>query len=251
MGGLVAVFGPIIVVTGTMSRTVGTELLTDAIQLTNVDGSANVTTTDAYLASQRPLLGQYGCRRPMSVTNTPLGTVYWWSDVVNDLVRYTNAGLERLGLTYSFGNYLRKTYNGNPFIITWYDQVTDEINLMGTGKNTSVFSERYKTFQGAREYFTTDNLYPDRATGLPTKQFLFVKGRVFVADVDATGVQDNLLLGSLKNPVINLITNESPAVVKQWNQVKVFGPLPDRVDLRAAQEDGTFLVSAISSKYFI
>jgi hypothetical protein len=223
----------------------------NAIQLTNVDGSANVTTTDAYLASQRPLLGQYGCKRPMSVTNTPLGTVYWWSDVVNDLIRYTNAGLERLGLTFSFGNHLRIQYNDNPFIITWYDQVTDEIQLMGTGKNTSVFSERYKTFQGVREYFTSGGLYPDRATGLPTKHFIFVGGRVFVSDVDAIGVQDNFLLDSLKNPSLNIVTNESPAIVKQWNQVKVFGPRPDSVTLMAAQEDGTSLGSVIPSKYFI
>jgi hypothetical protein len=78
-----------------------------------------------------------------------------------------------------------------------------------------------------------------------------VGGRVFVSDVDAIGVQDNFLLDSLKNPSLNIVTNESPAIVKQWNQVKVFGPRPDSVTLMAAQEDGTFLGSVIPSKYFI
>jgi hypothetical protein len=134
----------------------------DAIQLTNVDGSSNVTTTDAFLASQRPLLGQLGTSRPMSITKTPLSTVYWWSDVVNDMVRYSNAGLERLGLTYSFSNYLRKEYNGNEMITSWYDQTTDEILFGGKNINAAAFNERFKTFQGAREYISTNSITPER-----------------------------------------------------------------------------------------
>ena len=209
----------------------------NAIQLTNVDGSANVTTTDAYLASQRPLLGQYGCRRPMSVTNTPLGTVYWWSDVVNDLVRYTNAGLERLGLTYSFGNYLRKTYNGNPFIITWYDQVTDEIHLKGIDATTSVFSERYKTFQGIRDYSQQNGIQLDRVGGTPTKQYYFLGGTVYVADVVSNTASDNFIFGSYKKPQLVLVTNESPAIVKQWNSIRVYGSRPTECQVNSGQAD--------------
>jgi len=216
----------------------------DAIQLTNVDGSNNVATTDAYLASQRPLLGQYGTSRPMSVTKTPLGTVYWWSDVVNDMIRYTNSGLERLGNTFSFGNYLRKKYNDNPLLITWYDQVTDEVNLSGVNVNTAVFSERYKTFQGEREYFlfnpsTEVTLYPDRAIGLPTKQYWFIGGRIFVADVEDPTVPNNFLFEQYKNPSINVITNESPAVTKQWNQVKIYGPKPISTQLKTGVIDNS------------
>lgn len=228
----------------------------DAIQLTNVDGTNNVTTTDAYLASQRPLLGQYGTARPMSVTKTPLGTVYWWSDVVNDLIRYTNAGLERLGNTFSFANFLRRTYNDNPLLITWYDQVTDEINLLGKFQSTSVFSERYKTFQGVRSYWaigSTGPIWPERAIGLPTKQYWFVNGRVFMADVEASKVDvpDNYLFGSFRNPQVSLVTNESPAAVKRWNQVKVFGSKPTEVSLLAPIDDGGELRSSISPNYFI
>jgi hypothetical protein len=228
----------------------------DAIQLTNVDGTNNVTTTDAYLASQRPLLGQYGTARPMSVTKTPLGTVYWWSDVVNDMIRYTNAGLERLGNTFSFANFLRRTYNDNPLLITWYDQVTDEINLLGKFQSTSVFSERYKTFQGVRSYWAigpTGPIYPERAIGLPTKQYWFVNGRVFMADVEASklDVPDNYFFGSFRNPQVNLVTNESPAAVKRWNQVKVFGSRPTEVSLVAPIDDGGELRSSISPNYFI
>jgi len=228
----------------------------DAIQLQNVDGTNNVTTTDSYLASQRPLVGQFGTARQMSVTKTPLGTVYWWSDVVNDMIRYSNAGMERLGLTYSFGNFLRKTYNDNPLLITWYDQVTDEINLLGKGKNTSVFSERFKTFQGQREYWKLGplgNEYPQRAIGLPTKQYWFINGEIYVADVEAStiSVPQNFIFDVFKDPSVELVTNESPAVVKRWNQVKVFGNRPTQVNLVAPIDSGTELISSISPNYFI
>jgi len=212
----------------------------DAIQLTNVDGSNNVTTTDAYLASQRPLVGQYGTARPMSVTKTPLGTVYWWSDVVNDMIRYSNAGLERLGNTFSFANYLRKNYNDTPLLITWYDQVTDEINLIGTGKPASVFSERFKTFQGERDYtapFPTGGLTPDRGIGVATKQYLFVNGEVYVTDVDDSSVPNNFIFGEFKNPDLTIVTNESPVNVKRWNQIKMFGSRPTRVILSSSGFD--------------
>jgi hypothetical protein len=225
----------------------------DAIQLTNVDGTNNVTTTDSYLASQRPLLGQYGTSRPMSVTKTPLGTVYWWSDVVNDLIRYTNAGLERLGNTFSFANYLRRTYNENPLLITWYDQVTDEINLLGAGVRAAVFSERYKTFQGERDYFL-NGITPERAIGLPTKQFWFVNGRVWMADVNQSGVDDNFIFGAYRNPNLTIITNESPAAVKRWNQVKVFGNRPSSTILSTTGFDtitDETLTSFIAPGYYI
>lgn len=209
----------------------------DAIQLTNVDGTNNVTTTDAYLASQRPLVGQFGTTRPMSVTKTPLGTVYWWSDVVNDLIRYSNAGLERLGLTYSFGNYLRMEYNDNPFIITWYDQVTDEINLLGANRRASVFSERYKTFQGQRDYTAltpAGGVTPERGIGTATKQYLFINGSVYVTDVEDMAVPNNFIFGQFKNPNVTLVTNESPSAVKRWNQVKVFGSRPTATTLSSS-----------------
>ena len=222
----------------------------DAIQLTNVDGTDNVATTTSYLASQRPLLGQYGTTRPMSITKTPLGTVYWWSDVVNDLIRYTNAGLERLGMTFSFANYLRRTYNDNPLLITWYDQVTDEILLLGKLRETAVFSERYKTFQGERSYNNGFGKYPERGIGLAAKQFLFLEGKIWVTDVDLVGLNapdDNFIFGEYKDPVLNIVTNESPANVKRWNQIKVFGSRPNSVELQAPDE--TEGVSGILESY--
>jgi hypothetical protein len=198
----------------------------DAIQLTNVDGSSNVTTTDSYLASQRPLLGQFGTSRPMSITKTPLSTVYWWSDVVNDMIRYSNAGLERLGLTYSFSNFLRKEYNDNPLLITWYDQATDEILLSGEDVNTAVFSERYKTFQGTRDYATPQGTYIDRAMGIATKVYYIVDGQVWVTDLESNTVIKNFVFGEYKNPNLTIVTNESPTAVKRWNQIKIFGNKP-------------------------
>jgi len=204
----------------------------DAVQLTNVDGTSNVTTTNSYLASQRPLLGQFGTSRPMSITKTPLSTVYWWSDVVNDLVRYSNAGLERLGLTYSFSNYLRQTYGGNALITTWYDQVTDEINLVGKGLATATFSERYKTFQGTRSYINGD-ISPERSIGAATKFYNFLGGEIWKTDVNNTAANDSQLFGEYKMPKVAIITNEQPAVMKTWNQIKMFGPHPTTTELVA------------------
>jgi hypothetical protein len=198
----------------------------DAIQLTNVDGSSNVTTTDAFLASQRPLLGQLGTSRPMSITKTPLSTVYWWSDVVNDMVRYSNAGLERLGLTYSFSNYLRKEYNGNEMITSWYDQTTDEILFGGKNINATAFNERFKTFQGAREYISTNSITPERSMGIATKTYFILQGAIWVTDVNSITAQENFVFGQYKNPSLTVVTNESPASVKRWNQIKVFGSKP-------------------------
>lgn len=215
----------------------------DAIQLTNVDGSSNVTTTTQFLASQRPLLGLFGTTRPMSITETPLGTVYWWSDMVNDLIRYSNAGLERLGLTYSFSNYLRSAYKGNSLITTWYDQITDEILLTGKGQNTAVFSERYKTFQGTRAYTRGvgfSRITPDRSIGVSDRFYNFIQGEAWKTEFVPllSGLQKNYVFGEWKSPIINIVTNENPAVEKTWNQVKLFGPIPTSTDLYASQSNG-------------
>ena len=204
----------------------------DAIQLTNVDGSSNVTTTDAFLPSQRPLLGQFGTSRPMSITKTPLGTVYWWSDVVSDMIRYSNAGLERLGLTYSFSNFLRNKYtNLNPLIISWYDQTTDEISFSGVRAPTSVFSERFKTFQGTRDYTAPGSIYIDRAIGLATKMYHIIGAQIWVTDIQRTNVPKNYLFGQYRDPSLTIVTNESPVSVKRWNQIKIFGDKPTTTKL--------------------
>jgi hypothetical protein len=226
----------------------------DSIQLTNVDGESNITTTDKYLASQRPLLGQLGCSQPASITRTPLATVYWWSDIVNDFVRYTNAGLERLGLTYSFGNLLRKNLYQSTSVASTYDQVTDEVSVWSKNNPYYSFSERYKTFQGEREYFQ-DSIAPERAIGLATKQFQFINGTVWLTDINSTTAQDNFWFGSLKTPSATVVSNEAPSVVKQWNQVKVFGPKPTSTILKTGaidSADGLFqLISYIRPEWYI
>lgn len=226
----------------------------DAIQLTNLDGSSNVTTTNAFLASQRPLLGQFGTSRPMSISKTPLSTIYWWSDVVNDLVRYTNAGLERLGLTFGFSNYLRNKYGDNDLITTWYDQVTDEICLVGKTIPTSVFSERYKTFQGERDYLL-GTISPERSIGVATKFYNIIGGRIWVTNIKDDGTPQNSIFGALKDPEIKIVTNEQPAVSKRWNQIKVFGPRPKATELvtggNGSGGDVGVLNSAISFGWWI
>jgi hypothetical protein len=218
----------------------------DSIQLTNTDGESNITTTDRYLASQRPLLGQLGCSQPASITRTPLATVYWWSDIVNDMVRYTNAGLERLGLTYSFGNLLRTNLYKSDSVVTTYDQVTDEVSVWSRFKPYYTFSERFKAFQGEREYLLS-GVAPERAIGLATKQFQFMNGRIFVTDINSTTAKDNLWFGEYKKPSITIVSNESPAAVKQWNQIKVYGPKPISTELKTGVIDGATLPLELTS----
>ena len=219
----------------------------DSVQLTNVDGTTNIAVSDRYLASQRPLQGQFGCSQLRSVTKTPLAAVYWWSDVVNDFIRYSNAGLERLGLTYLFGNKLRTEVAGKK-VATVYDYVTDEVILMPRGGDSFVFSERYKTFQGTREYKDNGGSTPERGISISQRMYHFVNGNVFVT---TTSTPKNTFFGYVKNPELIIVTNESPSVVKQWNQIKVYGPKPNSVTMTTGDAEGFYRESYISSNWWI
>jgi hypothetical protein len=202
----------------------------DGIQLTNVDGTSNVSTSDRYLASQRPLVGNYGAERLRDICVTPLGTVYYWSQGIRDLIRYSNAGLEQLGETYQFMNYLRdQLLSSDRFMIT-YDQVTDEVILVGNDANAYVFSERFKTFQGARQYYDTNNIRPERGATLSTRTFFFLEGHIWQMGPNL-GTQDNSFFGQVRDPELTIITNEQPTISKQWNSIKVIGEHPNTTDL--------------------
>lgn len=202
----------------------------DGIQLTNIDGTANVSTSDKYLASQRPLVGNYGAERLRDICVTPLGTVYYWSQGIRDLIRYSNAGLEQLGETYQFMNYLRdQLLSSTRFMIT-YDQVTDEVILVGNDNNAYVFSERFKTFQGARQYYDTNDIRPERGATLSTRTFFFLEGHIWQMGPNL-GTQDNSFFGQVRDPELTIVTNEFPTVVKQWNSIKVIGESPITTDL--------------------
>lgn len=219
----------------------------DSVQLTNVDGTTNIAVSDRYLASQRPLQGQFGCSQLSSVTKTPLAAVYWWSDVVNDFIRYSNAGLERLGLTYMFGNKLRKEVAGRK-VCTVYDYVTDEVILTPKGGDSFVFSERYKTFQGMREYTNLSNQTPERAISVSQRMYHFVNGEPWVT---TTSTPHSIFFTSIKNPSLVIITNESPSIVKQWNQIKVYGPKPAYATLQSGDAEGFRRESVIMPAWWI
>jgi len=219
----------------------------DSVQLTNVDGTTNIAVSDRYLASQRPLQGQFGSSQLRSVTKTPLAAVYWWSDVVNDFIRYSNAGLERLGLTYMFGNKLRAEVAGKK-VATVYDYVTDEVILMPRGGASFVFSERYKTFQGMREYIDANSNTPERGISISQKMYHFVNGSPWVTTVQTP---KNNFFGLVRNPELTIITNEAPSAVKQWNQIKVFGPKPFSVDIISGDAEGFVRKSYIDPSWWI
>jgi hypothetical protein len=219
----------------------------DSVQLTNVDGTTNIAVSDRYLASQRPLQGQFGCSQLSSVTKTPLAAVYWWSDAINDFIRYSNAGLERLGLTYLFGNKLRSEVPGKK-VCTTYDYITDEVILTPAGANSFVFSERYKTFQGMREYFGPSGSAPERGISISQKMYHFLGGLPWVT---TTQTPKSNFFGLVKNPQVITVTNESPSVVKQWNQIKLYGPRPLSVELLSGDAEGFVRQSYIKPSWWI
>jgi hypothetical protein len=218
-----------------------------AVQLVNVDGASNLATTDQHLASQRPLLGQFGTSQPASITKNTLSTVYWWSDVVNDFIRYTNAGLEKLGLTYSFGNKLREKAI-NKKVVTAYDQIMDEAILVPQNEESFVFSERFKTFQGYRSYSNRFGQTPERIVGMASKTYFFLNGFAFVSK---TTSPFNYFFGRTVEPELTIVTNEMPSTIKQWNAIKVFGPKPSSVKLRVGEAEGFYLETEIKPTWWI
>jgi hypothetical protein len=195
----------------------------NAIQQTASDGTSTISLSKNILGTNRPLSGQFGTKRLRSITVTPESVIYWWSEVVNDFIRYTNAGMERLGKTYMFGNYLRNNYANNTSVFTMYDQVTDEALLIPFGKTAVAFNEKYKSFQGEREYSDQSGKTAELGASLALKHYMFLDGEVWVTKI---GNPDNNFFGVDKTPELTIITNESPAIVKNWNTIKVFGPVP-------------------------
>jgi hypothetical protein len=154
-----------------------------------------------------------------------MSTIYWWSEVVNDIIRYSNAGLERLGQTYMFANAVRNALSGSYNQYTVFDQVTNEVLLISNNRDAFVFSERFKTFQGNRElhYLDVDGIRrePERAVGLSSKMYMFLDGGIWVSRIESA---PSSFFGQTKYPKLTLISNEQPAVEKQWNAYKLFGP---------------------------
>jgi len=196
-----------------------------AVQQTATDGESVMSLSTNVLGSHRPLMGQYGTKKLRSISNTPMSTIYWWSEVVNDIIRYSNAGLERLGQTYMFANAIRNALSGSYNQYTVFDQVTNEVVLISNNRDAFVFSERFKTFQGNRElhYLDVDGIRrePERAVGLSNKMYMFLDGGIWVSRIYSA---PNSFFGQTKYPKLTLISNEQPAVEKQWNAYKLFGP---------------------------
>jgi hypothetical protein len=223
----------------------------DGIQLTNVDGTSNVSTSDRYLASQRPLVGNYGAKKLRNICVTPLGTVYYWSEGITDWIRYTNAGLEQLGETYQFMNYLRNQLDSSTSVMMTYDQVTDEAIIVGNSANAMVFSERFKTFQGARQYYDTNNIRPERGATLSTRTFFFLEGHIWQMGPSVAATTENSFFGTLRDPSLTLVTNEMPTVAKQWNSIKVLGNRPLTCQMNSGNSELPSVESYIDQDWWI
>jgi len=201
----------------------------NAIQQTASDGTSTITLSKNKLGSNRPLIGQYGAQRLRNISVTPESVVYWWSEVVYDFIRYTNAGMERLGKTYMFANYLRNNYANNSSLFTLYDQVTDEAIIIPYKKPAVAFNEKFKSFQGERDYMNLQGETPERGASLATKHYMFLNGEVWVTQL---GGPLNSFFADDKNSSLTIITNELPSVAKNWNTIKIFGPVPASTECR-------------------
>lgn len=223
----------------------------DGIQLTNVDGTSNVSTSDKYLASQRPLVGNYGAEKLRNICATPLGTVYYWSEGIRDWIRYTNAGLEQLGETYQFMNYLRDQLDSSTSVMMTYDQVTDEAIIVGDDSNAYVFSERFKTFQGGRAYYDATNIRPERGATLSTRTFFFLEGHIWQMGPSVAATTENSFFGTLRNPELTIVSNEMPTVAKQWNSIKVLGNRPLTCQMNSGNSELPSVESHIDQDWWI
>ncbi len=135
-------------------------------------------------------------------------------------------------------------------LLSWYPTAKraglkhyDNSLLTGKEQNTAVFSERYKTFQGTRAYTRGvgfSRITPDRSIGVSDRFYNFIQGEAWKTEFVPllSGLKKNYVFGEWKSPIINIVTNENPAVEKTWNQVKLFGPIPTLTDLYASQSNG-------------
>ena len=196
-----------------------------ATQLTNVDGSSNVASTTDYAVSQNPLLGLYGASKIRNICKTPLGRLYWWSEIVNDWIRYSQAGLDRLGQTNSFMNDLRINLAGNSSVFTTYDQVTNEAILIGSNAKAFIFSEQFNALQPKRDYYDGNSITPERGLSLAQKTIFFLDGQIWVMGPSESAL-DNSFFGTLKDPSLGIISNVEPTSLKRWNSYNIFGPKP-------------------------
>jgi len=202
----------------------------NATQITNADGTIttnpNLNASTKTLASHRPLLGRFGVSRLRDITKTPFSTVYAWSNMVNDVVRYAQNGLELLGRNFGFGNILRTELSDSNVVFIVYDQILDEVIVQGDDSNAFIFSERKKLWQGRREY--SANI--ESVLTFPKIGISFSQNQVYVLDAKFWQTQpdslSNVFFGEQKAMRLDLVLNNLPNKIKNWYKVQIMGPGP-------------------------
>jgi hypothetical protein len=99
-----------------------------------------------------------------------------------------------------------------------------------------------------REYINLNGATPDRGISISERMYHFVNGMPWVT---TSQTPKNTFFSLVKNPELILVTNESPAVVKQWNQIKVYGPKPSSVTLLSGDAEGFVRQSYIKPSWWI
>jgi len=197
----------------------------NATQITNADATIsvnpNLNESTRILASHRPLLGQYGIQRLRNVCETPLGTVYGWSHIANDVVRYAQNGFTALGKTYGIYNELR-ALAGNPAVIINFSQRLEEVIVIGRGVNAYIFSERSQLWQGRRNYKDGSDT-PEMASSLSLREYYVLLGTAYQTDPNSLA---NNFFGTVRNPGLSLISNVEVMKIKRPCKVVVIGSKP-------------------------
>lgn len=208
-----------------MSKLSHQSIYLNATQFTNTDGTGNISGSTNVLGTNRPLIGKFGIERIKNSIVTPDGIVYFYSPVVNDLIRYAENGLVRLGQTFSFANTLRQDFGTETDVFVNFDQITNEVILIAKDKSAYIFFDPRggeKSFQGFRDYFK-GTLTPELGANFGTSVYYFVEGEIWKTDNQSV---NNSFFGTLKDPSLEIVSNVEPTSLKRWNSYNIFGPKP-------------------------
>jgi len=206
-----------------------------ATQFTQSDGNTTISGTTGVVGTHRPLQGQFGVDRIKNIQSTPFGTIYYYSNVINDLIRYSGNEQKRIGFEFGFSNTLREEVGFETDVFINFNQITEEVILVPFQKRAYIFSdprEKEKSFQGFREYIANDDTTPEWGASLSVDVFYFLNGQIWRTNSNL----GNTFFGEVKNPRITVLENELQAQSKAWAGVEVFGPVP--LKTRGYNSDG-------------
>jgi hypothetical protein len=175
--------------------------------------------TTRIIGTTRVLQGSYGTERIKHVVSAKNGKVYALSPKWQDVIRYANDGLTRLGEVHNFYTVVRQIGDYNKVCIG-YDPFYEEVILSGSGTNGLAHNDRYDLYQGRITMVDVERMWTLDQLNLIS----FQNGSLFIHSYENTG---NLWFLDPQDSGLTLISNPEVNRIKRWNSVCVDGPLPE------------------------